>query len=197
MTAERKAEAAARRNNRGRPAWAKGRLELSALFMFGWKHMNAAVEKIIGRLGLAPLPVEGGFFRRTWLSDERQADGRPAASQIWYLITEESFSALHRLDAPERWEFRAGDTVEHVQLDPRDGSVRILNLNHDTAQTLVVPAGVWQGARLAIGPQLHRWALFACKMSPAWDEKGFAPGRRDELLPVFPAAATVIKALTR
>ena len=159
--------------------------------------MTAGAEKMITRLNLAPLPVEGGFYRRTWLSADLRPDGRPTGSQIWYLMTSESFSALHHLDAPERWNFQAGDPVEHVQLDPRDGKVCMQILGHSTCRSLVVPAGVWQGARLATCAQPRGWALLGCSMSPAWDEKGFEIGRRDELLGVFPTASRLITDLTR
>ena len=53
--------------------------------------MNAEAEKIIAQLGLAPLPREGGFFRPSWVSTARLANGRAAGSAIWFLLT-----ALHR-----------------------------------------------------------------------------------------------------
>lgn len=159
--------------------------------------MNVGAERIIARLNLAPLPVEGGYYRRTWQSPELRADGRPDGSQIWYLLTAESFSALHRLDAPERWEFQAGDPIELAQLDPRDGSVRVQTLGPGTHRQLTVPTGVWQGARLAACPHPRGWALLICTMRPAWSEQGFEAGRRGELTAVFPAAAALIAALTR
>jgi len=159
--------------------------------------MTAGAQKMIAQLNLAPLPVEGGFYRRTWLSADLRPDGRSTGSQIWHLITPESFSALHRLDAPERWEFQAGDSIEHVQLDPRDGRCHVQTLGHNTHRNLVVPSGVWQGARLATCAHPRGWALVGCGMSPAWDEKGFELGRRDDLLRAFPTAASLISVLTR
>jgi predicted cupin superfamily sugar epimerase len=35
---------------------------------------------------------------------------------------------------------------------------------------LIVPGGVWQGARLAAGAG-RGWALMSCTMAPAWDER--------------------------
>ena len=49
--------------------------------------MNAGAQKMIARMGLEPLSVEGGFYRRTWLSPELRSDGRPTGSHIWYLVT--------------------------------------------------------------------------------------------------------------
>lgn len=159
--------------------------------------MNAGAQWMIARMGLAPLPGEGGFFRRTWQSADLQADGRPTDAHIWYLMTAGDFSALHRLDAAEQWDFQAGDPVEHVTLDPRDGALRVQTLGASVRRNLTVPAGVWQGARLAACPRPRGWALLGCTTTPAWTEAGFELGRRDALLAAFPAAAGVIRALTR
>jgi predicted cupin superfamily sugar epimerase len=162
--------------------------------------MNDPAARLIARLGLQRLPGEGGFFRQTWLSSERDAAGRPLGSAILYLMTPEEFSALHRLRMGEVWHFHAGDAVEHVQLDPRDGGIRRARLGPgvDTAEVpqLVVPGGVWQGARLAPG---HRrgWSLLGCTLAPAWDERDWEAGPRGALTADFPAAAEIIRALTR
>ena len=65
--------------------------------------MNAAAQAIVTRLQLEPLPHEGGFFRVTW----RNA----TASAIYFLITPEHFSALHRLAQDEIWFFHAGKVM--------------------------------------------------------------------------------------
>lgn len=170
--------------------------------------MNAEAQEMIARLGLAPLPHEGGFFRQTWVSQERLASGRAAGSAILFLLTAETFSALHRLETDELWHFCAGDPVEHVQLDPRDGSAKRVQLGPDApvdSAQLIVPGKVWQGARLAglgDGTGAHAtpsrgWALLGCMLAPAWDEREFTLGRRDELVRAFPQQATLIAALTR
>lgn len=151
---------------------------------------------LIARLGLEPLPREGGFFRQTWRSE--------TASAIFFLITPEGFSALHRMTQDEVWFFHAGDPLEHVQLDPRDGTMRVARLGNDVLACdqpqIVVPAGVWQGTRLApaaAGAAVHGFALVSCIVSPPWDERGFTLGARRALTREFPAAAAPIAALTR
>lgn len=162
--------------------------------------MNAEAKGIIAQLGLQPLPGEGGHFRQTWLSAERTAQGRPLGSAIQYLITPEGFSALHRLRTEEVWHFHAGDPVEHVQLDPLSSAARITRLGSAIAAgdqvQLVVARDVWQGARLAEGGR-HGWALMGCTLAPAWDERGWEAGDREDLLASHPAAASLIRALTR
>lgn len=170
--------------------------------------MNVEAEEIIARLGLTPLPQEGGFFRQTWVSEPRLARGRATGSAIYFLLTPEGFSALHQLQADELWHFYAGDLVEHVQLDPRDGSARVTVLGPDVLAghwpQVAVPGGVWQGARLALvcagGPArapLKGWALLGCTLAPAWNERNFMLGQRPELIRAFPAQAELVAALTR
>jgi predicted cupin superfamily sugar epimerase len=153
--------------------------------------VNAAAQEIITRLQLEPLPQEGGFFRVTW----RNA----TASAILFLITPEHFSALHRLTQDEMWFFHTGDPVEHLRLDPRAAAVHVTRLGPaagpgDLPQ-LVVPAGVWQGARPA--DDRHGYSLLGCTVSPPWEESGFELGDRTALQDAFPAARALIQSLTR
>jgi hypothetical protein len=162
--------------------------------------VNSQAAQIIARLGLQPLPQEGGYFRRTWTGPIAPSQGsRPTATSIYFLITSEAFSALHRLDADETWHFYAGDPVQLVQLDPRLGRHHetILGsavLEGHTPQTTVV-AGDWQGA--CLHEEKHGWALLGCTMTPGWDEHGFVLGTRQELIDRFPEATALIKRLTR
>lgn len=155
-----------------------------------------AAQQIIASLRLEPLPHEGGYYRQTWSSE--------AGSVILFLVTPDAFSSLHRLGSTEVWHFHAGDGVEHVQLDPATGEVRVTRLGSDIlggeAPQCVVPGGVWQGARCAPVSRTTGsvgYALLGCSMAPAWDEARFDLGNRDALLEGFPAAADWIRALTR
>jgi predicted cupin superfamily sugar epimerase len=141
--------------------------------------LNAAAREVIAALRLEPLPHEGGYFRATW---------RNATS-----------SAILFLAQDEVWHFHAGDRVEHVQFGPPGGAMIRHRLGpavtHGDLPQLVVPAGRWQGARLAevrLG-----YALLGCTVSPPWDEKGFALAARTALTAEFPAHAEIIRALTR
>jgi len=161
--------------------------------------VNAAANQIIATLGLAPLPNEGGYFRVTSNPPSGPHVGPSAHSSIWFLITPDGFSALHRLKAKELWNFHAGDAVAHVQLDSATAQpkVTLLGLGAGAVPSVTVPAGVWQGARLMVTPGPCGWAFFSCSMFPAWDEKDFELGARTPLLAEFPSAADWIEALTR
>ncbi len=158
---------------------------------------------VIAALALEPLPLEGGYFRRTWTSDDTLPGGRPVGTAIYFLMTPEvfGFSALHRLTTDELWLFHAGDPVEHVQLSTSaEGAAEVTLLGGDLAiaQTpqLRVAAGRWQGARIAPGGP-HGWSLFTCTMSPGWEDGGFELGERASLTREFPDAAEWITRLTR
>jgi predicted cupin superfamily sugar epimerase len=151
--------------------------------------------EIIDRLALAPLPREGGWFRQYYLSPECDATGRPLASAIYFLMSPEGFSALHRLRTPEIWRWREGAAAELLVLAP-DGTGRVIVLGPDTTRGQVpeftVPGGVWQGAR-----PLGAWTLVDCAMSPAWDEREFELGDRAGLVAEYPAWAEPIRRLSR
>ena len=163
--------------------------------------MNAEAAKIIRELQLAPLPGEGGYFRRVWESEERVAPDRAASSAILFLLTEDDFSALHRLQEEERWQFHAGDPVEHVMINPSTGAltVNLLGLETTAGQSpqVTVPSRTWQGARLQLGAGSHGWALVGCTVTPAWRDEEFELGDRARLLREFAALAPWISGLTR
>lgn len=156
-------------------------------------------EKIIAQLSLQPLPHEGGFFRQTWIAPLQPGETRAAASAIYYLITRDSFSALHRLKMHETWHFYGGDPVRLVLLQPTGAFEQVPlggNVLAGEQPQYTVASGTWQGARLADGSK-HGWALLGCTVTPAWDERDFTLGERGALLREFPGAAEEIARLTR
>ena len=156
-------------------------------------------------LQLEPLAMEGGFFRETYrsryeLSPPRLPAGfqgpRSLATAIYYLITPESFSPLHRLPGAEIFHFYCGDPAIMLQLLP-DGTSRTITLGADLVNghqpQVIVEGGVWQGCRLA--PE-GRWALLGTTMSPGFDFADYEPGERETLMARYPGAAAGIREYT-
>jgi predicted cupin superfamily sugar epimerase len=157
-------------------------------------------------LQLQPLELEGGFFRETYRSRWQVPQGqlpegvqgtRSIGTAIYYMITPETFSTLHRLPGAEIFHFYFGDPAVMLQLHP-DGEVQTVTLGHDLAAghqpQVVVRGGVWQGCKLAPG---GAWALMGTTMSPGFDYADYETGIRDELITQYPEAAKLIRQYTR
>lgn len=146
-------------------------------------------EQIIAALGLKPLPHEGGFYAETYRS--------AFSTAIYYLLTAETFSAMHRLKFDEMFHFYWGDPVEMLQLWP-DGTGRVVTLGTDLAAgqrpQVLVPGGVWQGARLLPGGNV---ALLGTTMAPGFEFRDYEPGDRAALVAAYPAFRDRILRLTR
>jgi hypothetical protein len=178
-------------------------------------------------LGLQPHP-EGGYFLETYRAAETMQTPRgerPASTAIIFLITEESVSRLHRLSSDELWIYQGGLPLELVTIAP-DGLLQqhvlgdlkeiVRSRDHayeptgefpvglpegslDWLTQALVPAGSWQGARLAGAPHLpaeHAWALVSCVVTPGFDFADFEMGEREALLGEYPAHAELISELT-
>ena len=130
-------------------------------------------DEVIRLLELKPLEMEGGYFRRTYENMDGIIDGKPKATAIYYLLTADTCSCLHRLPSDEVYHFYLGDPVELLVMDDSGrGSVRLLGSDL-TAGMLVqtaVPAGTWQGSRLVTGGS---WALLGTTMAPGFTDDDF------------------------
>ena len=162
--------------------------------------------QIIELLQLTPLPVEGGYFRRSYTAADtvaqaalpaRYTGDRPLCGAIYYLLHGNDFSALHRLATDEIYHFYLGDPAELLVLHP-GGRHELHVLGPDLLGgqqvQLVVPAGAWQGSRVRAGGQL---ALLGTTMAPAYADADFELGARAALQAEYPACAELIAALTR
>jgi predicted cupin superfamily sugar epimerase len=154
-------------------------------------------EEVIAALGLEPHPLEGGFFRETYRTPQKMhGQERPLATAVYYLLTPDTCSALHRLPGDELFHFYFGDAVQQLHLRP-DGSGTIVTLGPDllTGQRpqVLVPGGVWQGACLAPGGRI---ALLGTTMTPGFAYPDYQKGQRDELMRQYPQFAAMIERLT-
>ncbi len=135
---------------------------------------------IIKHLNLTPLPVEGGYFRRTYLKSDESPSGT-SASAIFYFLTPDTCSLLHRLPKDELYHFYVGDPVELLVLDDHGGRRHILGSDILGGQKVqhLVPAGFWQGSRLVSG---GRFALMGTTMCPAFADEDLEMIRPDNFI---------------
>lgn len=164
------------------------------------------VDEIIRTLDLRPLPSEGGLFKEMYRSGRvlppahlpaGDRGSRSLATAIYYLITRDDFSALHRVRGDEVFHFYAGDPVDLWQLR-EDGTSEWMTLGIDLTQgmrpQIVVPGGIWQALVLRPGGS---FALLGTTMSPGFDVADFELGERTALVKQFPAYSAEIERLTR
>jgi uncharacterized protein len=157
-------------------------------------------EEIKTLLKLAPHPVEGGFFRRTYTSPGTLDLPRGVRSQgtaIYYLLEAGTFSEMHVLESDEIFHFYLGDPIEMLQLHP-DGRSEVHLLGPDLGNgqhlQVIVPAGVWQGTRLVGAGTM---ALLGCTVTPGFDFADYRNASYVELAAKWPVQAERIRALTR
>ncbi len=166
------------------------------------------IDEIIRQLDLRPLVLEGGYFRVTYTTDERiQADALPErynsartlGGAIYFLVTPEQFSALHKLPTDEIYYFHLGDPLEMLFLHPDGtGNTEILGPDLRAGQQLQlsVPRHCWHGSRPLPGGQ-HGFSLVSTSMAPGFDESDPVFAKADELSKQYPAFSSLIVSLTR
>lgn len=163
-------------------------------------------EELIRFLGLEPLTIEGGYFRRTYCSDEvipqpslprRYVVDHPFGTCIYYLLTKQTFSQFHSLLSDETYHFYLGDPVELVELHPNgECSTTILGQDIMNGQKVqhTIPRGTWQASYLREGGE---WALLGCTVSPGFDDNDFVKGNWEQLLRTHPKHHQIIMRLTK
>ncbi len=161
--------------------------------------------KIISLLNLVPHPEEGGYFSETYRCSEHiNNDALPGyydgdrchSTAIYYLLTPDTFSAIHRLQSDEIFHFYLGDPVEMLQLAP-DGSGKIVTLGSDIingqSPQVLVEKNIWQGARLKKG---GKFALLGCTVAPGFEFVDYEHGQKAQLLDQYPQFQELINSLT-
>jgi uncharacterized protein len=164
-------------------------------------------EEVKRTLGLVPHPREGGWYVRTYESDEllpaavfgdmRYEDERPTGTAIYFLLERTTFSEMHQLRSDEIFHFYAGDAVEMLQLraDGTGAVIQIGNrLERGERPQVLVPRGVWQGLHLAPGGD---WALLGCTVCPGFEFDDYKSGAHEQLCAGWPEFAGLIEKLTR
>jgi uncharacterized protein len=164
------------------------------------------IEKLKQMLDLKPLPAEGGFYAESYRSKEnlpsgclpeRYAGARSFGTAIYFLLTTETFSALHRLASDEVYHFYLGDPVELLCLH-QDGSGQVLTMGTDfdggMRPQIAIPRGTWQGSRLRPG---GKFALLGTTVAPGFEFADFELANRVLLSERYPSFSAMIRELTR
>ncbi|MBN1188761.1 MAG: cupin domain-containing protein [Dehalococcoidales bacterium] len=163
-------------------------------------------QELINMLHLEAHPTEGGFYSETYRSGdtisrqrpgEKEPSERSLGTAIYYLLTPETHSRIHRLKEDEIYHFYLGDAVLMLLLYP-DGSSREIILGNDLLNDqqvqVVVPRNTWQGALLKKG---GRFALMSTTMAPGFDYADYEDGNAVEMERMYPEKKDWIDKLAR
>jgi predicted cupin superfamily sugar epimerase len=163
-----------------------------------------SAEPVIRLLALQPHP-EGGHYAELFRSplavtSAAHPSVRAASTAIYFLLKEGEFSALHRVRSDEVWHHYAGDAIELHAFDEAKHTLCRLggDLVGGERPMAVIPAGVWQAARIAdvAGPR-HGYGLCGCTVAPGFDFVDFELPSREEMLAKLAAHGEWVRALTR
>lgn len=160
-------------------------------------------DRLIAQFGLAPHP-EGGFFRETYRAADRvlratardaPAADRAASTAIYYMLSDDAFSAWHRIRSDEIWHFYAGDPID-VHVIDTNGTLlthRLGNaIEHEHAVfQAMVPAGQWFAA--ARVPGRHGFALAGCTVAPGFEFSEFELADLPALIAAYPRQAAILQ----
>lgn len=163
------------------------------------------IQEIINRLALISHP-EGGYYKETYRSELKNF-GNLAASDnklernistaIYFLITQNSFSAFHRIKSDELWHHYDGGTLKIYVLHP-NGDMEIIKLGKKISEgekyQAVVPANTWFAS---IPEEGVNYVLTGCTVAPGFDFRDFELANRNDLCAKFPEHHLTIERLTR
>jgi predicted cupin superfamily sugar epimerase len=96
---------------------------------------------------------------------------RSLSTSIYFLLTADRPSAMHRIKSDEIWYFHDGDALDIMLIDlsGNHSVVRLgKNLDNHEALQFVVPAGFWFGAKTT-----GLFSLVGCQVSPGFDFRDF------------------------
>lgn len=162
-------------------------------------------ETLVKILDLKQHP-EGGFYKETYRSvgtikndhlEGNYEGDRHFSTAIYFMLTEEMFSAFHKIEQDELWHFHLGSTIELHTISPEGNHKTHLisnNFENGHKPQLVVPGGYWFAAKI-LGPE--DYALVSCTVAPGFDFRDFVLPSREELTQLFPKHKTIIDSFTR
>ena len=147
----------------------------------------------IDKLNLQKHP-EGGYFAETYRSQEildagslpdRYSGGRTFSTAIYFMVTKDSPSKLHRIKSDEIWHYHVGGSLKLFMITPDGKSdIHLLGAEPDKGEQLqkVIPSGFWFSAKIEKGD----YVLLSCTVAPGFDFADFELGKREDLIKQFP-----------
>jgi predicted cupin superfamily sugar epimerase len=143
-----------------------------------------------------------GYVRVTFISQHKIAaggmqapfaDGRPAGSALYFMLTPQEPVKLHRIRNDQLYHYYLGDPIE-VLMMLQDGSTQFHVVGPDLRKghtvQLLIPGGTFHTARIIGG---RRWFLGASTEWPGVEPKDVELGNADALAAKYPKVASDIR----
>lgn len=150
-------------------------------------------KEIIDKLGLVPLEGEGGQFRQMYVSEEMYDEKHSCGTAIYFLLTDKTYSHLHRLPYDEVWHHYIGDSITIYTIDESGNEKKYVLgkdiLNGELPQ-IVIKKNSWQGAKINCK---EGFALLGTTMSPGYCQEDYEIANEEELLDKYPEYTENIK----
>ncbi|MFN8281800.1 MAG: cupin domain-containing protein [Chitinophagales bacterium] len=148
-----------------------------------------SAQDIIKKYELEKHP-EGGFYKRTFLQEEHKF------SSILFLLTNDNFSAFHRIQSDEQWNWYYGDAIVIHEIDLQGNYFQTILSNKKVHLNFqyIVKANHWFASE-CIGE--NGFAFCGCTVIPAFSFDHFELAQRETLINEFPQHQDLIHKFTR
>ena len=153
------------------------------------------LQQLINELGLQAHP-EGGYYKETYRSAQTlDGQDRQLLTSIYFLLTAENVSRLHRIKSDELWYFHAGSPLIVHTLSERGHEQHHLGLDLSKGQQpfLWIPKDTIFGSSIL---EKEGYSLVSCAVAPGFDFRDFELFTAEQLLLKFAAHREIIERLT-
>lgn len=166
--------------------------------------MLEEAEELIKKLGLEKHP-EGGYFKQIYKSKDSvvpperfNSTERSAGTSIYFLLSEEDYSAWHKLKADEIWHFYKGTSLTIHSIDSK-GNLKSSKLGDplqepDANFQVIIQAEQWFAAEVN---DKGSYTFVGCTVNPGFEYGDFELANRVALAYQYPKHADIINRLSR
>ena len=162
----------------------------------------STISSLIETLNLEKHP-EGGYYSVCFQPDIESGSNRATVSSIYYMLTGNDFSAFHKLDADEIWNFYSGNSATIIIINP-SGELKKVKLGDPSRHSGAAPQAVvkknhWFSVEINTDNEKNRdqFSLFGCIVSPAFSYDGFQLANPCILASQYPKHKEIINRLSR
>jgi uncharacterized protein len=136
--------------------------------------------------------IEGGYFGLIYKSEDKiiplndryenldkssDKPQRAAGSSIYFLLTENDYSAWHRLKSDEIWHYYDGNSALLIHVIDQEGDLKMITLGNPNQDghavfQAVIKSGCWFSAEVKDKVK-DAFGLVGCTVSPAFEYQDF------------------------